>query len=112
MEGKVRRVGETLRRQPTTHSEALNSRQNQGSVSRVLGNLTSACFSFLADLLQRWRGCNDQIRDNRRRYVRHDSQRQNAHTFDGTTGKHINQVENATLVRIEQSRQPVRVNSG
>jgi hypothetical protein len=92
-------------------TEPLESRQGHGKVTRVLGQLAAAGFTFLLERLQRGRNRGQQLDDDRCRDIWHHSQRKDRQTTKRTTGEHVEHVDDGAALLLEQSRKRTRIHA-
>src|SRR5690606_29535473 len=71
----------------------LNDCEKNGAITGVLVNNLTPLLSLLLELLKRGYHTGQQLHDDGCRNIGHDAQRQNGHTFDSATGKHIEHAE-------------------
>ncbi len=90
----------------------MNEGDQQTSVAGVLGDLAAAGFAFLAQLLQARIHHGHEIHDDAGGDIGHHTKGKDTHPLQGAAGKHVEQVEDAALLLIEQRRQAVRVDAG
>ena len=112
MEGKPRSKREPLIRQGHRQRGALNERDEQTPVSRVLRDLAAARLTFFAQLLQGGIHHGHEIHDDAGSNIGHHAQRKDAHALQRATREHVEQIENAALLLIEQRSQTIWVDTG
>ncbi len=97
-----------------THSNAcaLNDRQYDGSVPRILGNLLFPSLALLGKLLYGFKNNCKKLKDNRGADIRHDPESKNRHTLQGATGKGTDQPEKSPLGSLEKTGQNLAVDTG
>ena len=111
VEGEVRGEREPLVRERGGQRRALNQRDQQRAVARVLRDLAATGLAFFAQLLQRRMHHRQQVHDDARRDVRHDAERKDTHAVQRAAREHVEQVENAALILFEQLPQPFRIDT-
>src|SRR5690606_2452883 len=109
VEAEIVTEGDTLPCQTNRHTDRLNDSQHQRSVTRVLTDLTAPGLAFLLQLLQLRTDSGHELHDDRRRDIRHDPQRKNAHALQRAAGKHVEQAKEGPFVLTEQLGQSVGV---
>ena len=100
-----------LRLEGNGYADRLEDRQAQRAVARVLRDLAAARLAFLAQRLERGQHVGQHLHDDRRRDVRHDPQCEHREARQRATGEHVEQTEDAALLRIEQLTQLVRIDA-
>lgn len=93
------------------YARGLEERQQYGAVTGVLRDFALAGLPFFFQLFELRRHGGHQLHDNRRRYVRHDSQGKQSKSRQRATGEHVEHPEDATLLRLEQIGKRDRVDS-
>ena len=84
------------------NSQGLKNRQAQCAVAGVLGDLATTRFTFLFQLLECRDHVGHELHDDRCRDVRHDPQCEHREARERPTREHVEQIENAALLAIEQ----------
>jgi hypothetical protein len=92
------------------NAKRLEQGQTQGAVTRVLRDLATAGFAFFLELLEGRHHVGQQLHDDRRRDVRHDPQREDRETGQGTTRHQVGHAQNAAFLTLEELLQLGRVN--
>ena len=77
--------------------EALDHRQHDGAVARVLGDLAAPELTLLGELLEVGPHHRQQLQDDRRRDVRHDPQREDRHSPERPTREEVEEPEHRAL---------------
>src|SRR5690554_67453 len=103
--------GNALRGQPHRNTKALNQGQDNRTIPGVLTDLATTSFAFFLQLLKLRANRSHELHDNRGRNVRHDTECEDTHALKRTTGKHVEQAQDSTLILVKQCRQPVRVDA-
>src|SRR5690606_33603482 len=67
--------------------------------------------TLFLDRFQRGHHSGHQLHDDGRRDVGHDSQREHRESLQSTTGEHVKQTQNTTLVLSEQFGQGIRIDA-
>src|SRR5690606_25774232 len=101
----------TLRGEPHRNTKALNQGQDNRTVPRVLADLATARLTLFLQLLKLRTNRSHELHDYRGGNVRHDAECENTHALKRTTGKHVKQTQDGTLILIKQCRQTVRVDT-
>ena len=93
-------------------SVRLECREEHGSVPSVLVDFLPALLAFFFELLELRHHCDQQLNDNRRRDVRHDSEREHAHPSNSPAGEHVQHAADAGGRRVHEFSQRDRIDAG
>ena len=100
-----------LRLERDRDAERLEEREPERRVARVLRDLAPAGFAFLLQRLERRHDHRAQLHDDRRRDVRHDAEREDREARQRAAREHVEQAEDAALLRAEQLVEHGRVDA-
>ena len=89
----------------------LHSSQKYRAIARILVDLFATGFAFFFQLFQTRHNRGEKLNNNRRRNIRHNVERENSHTTNRATGKHVEHADNAGLLLTENGLQGLRVNA-
>src|SRR5438876_118796 len=87
-------------------------REHHGAVARVLRDLAPARLALLLQRLERRRDDGEELHDDGGRDVRHDPEREDREAREGPAREHVEHVEDAAAVLLEEARELVRVDAG
>ena len=102
-------TGRRLQRQGYAHG--LEQSKTQSAITRVLGDLATTRFALFFDLLETGQHIRQELHDDRGRDVGHDPQSKNREARQGATREHIEQIQDAPLLTIEELLQGGGVNA-
>ena len=106
VEGDAGRERQPLRRQRAGEGRALDQRDEQGAVAGVLGDLCARPASpSLAQLVERRIHRRQEVHDDAGGDVGHDAEREDAHPLQRAAGEHVEEIQNAALLGIEEVAQ-------
>src|SRR5262249_9745656 len=101
-----------LRFERDGNAHALEQSEPQSAVPRVLSDLAPPGFAFLLERFQRGRNHRHQLHDDRGGDVRHDAEREDREARERPARKHVEHIEDATLLRAEQLGELVGIDPG
>src|SRR5690606_31652160 len=103
---------DVLRLHRRGHGERLEHREQNRAVARVLRDLAAARLAFLAQLAERRDHVRAHLHDDGRRDVRHDPEREDRQTLEGTAREHVEHLQNRSRLLVEELLQRQRVDAG
>ncbi len=99
------------RLQAHADTEGLRDTERHGQITRPLRDLAAAEFAFFLQLFECGNNDGQQLQDDRRRDVRHDSQRKDRQPADIAAGEKIEEPENGAVLAGEEVLPAVDVDS-
>ena len=93
------------------NAQRLHRAQQQGEITRPLGDLLASQLAFLLQLGQRLVHHGHQLQDDGRRNVRHDAQRKDRQPAQLAAAEQIDEAKEAAAVLVEELRQLVGVDT-
>ena len=93
-------------------SESLDDAQHDCAISGILGDLLSPGFTFLAKPIQIGDNHGEQLKNDRRADVRHDSQGKDGQPLQRSTRKHVHKAEKRPFRLGEEACKGICINPG
>ena len=112
-EARTRVVDEVTRLlQAEGNAERLDGAEDDGKITRPLGDLLAPHLAFFLQLGQRFVHHREQLQNNGGGNVGHDAEGENRHPAQVAAAKQVDEAEHTAAVLLEELRQPVTVDAG